>query len=104
MEQIFIDKFFVPATSLAEFAQRMNINRNYIREQPGFVRDDVYERTDENGNFFFVTIAVWQNEAAIQKAKTEVQAEYQRTGFDMPSMLKRLNIEIERGIYQEHIS
>jgi heme-degrading monooxygenase HmoA len=104
MEQIFIDKFFVPGKAKEEFENQMNINRHFIKNLPGFIRDDVYERTDENGNFFYVTMAVWVNEEAIQNAKKEVQSEYQSKGFDMPGMLKRLNIEIDRGVYKLKIS
>jgi hypothetical protein len=99
MEQIFIDKFFVPREAKTEFEYQMNINRHFIKNLPGFIRDDIYERTDENENFFYVTMAVWVNEEAVERAKKEVQSEYQRTGFDMPGMLKRLNIMIERGVY-----
>ncbi|MGH2565692.1 MAG: antibiotic biosynthesis monooxygenase family protein [Ginsengibacter sp.] len=103
MEQIFIDKFFVPGNAKAEFEQQMNINRHFIKKLPGFIRDDVYERTDENGNFFYVTVAVWANEEAIQNAKNAVQVEYQEKGFDMAGMLKRLNILIDRGVYKQKI-
>ena len=81
----------------------MKFNRNIIRQQPGFVSDSVYERTDEKGDFYYVTIAVWENEEAIQNAKKTVQAEYEREGFDMPGMLKRLHISIERGTYKNII-
>jgi len=104
MEQIFIDKFFVPGNAKAEFEERMNINRHFIKNLPGFIRDDVYERTDENGDFFYVTVAVWVNEEAIQNAKKAVQAEYQKKGFDMTAMLKRLNIVIDRGLYTKKIN
>lgn len=104
MEQILIDKFFVPGNAKAEFEERMNINRHFIKKLPGFIRDDVYERTDENGDSFYVTVAVWENEEVIQHAKKAVQAEYQKEGFDMTAMLKRLNIVIDRGVYHQKIS
>jgi len=104
MEQIFIDKFFVPANAKTEFGERMNINRDFIKKLPGFIRDNVCERTDENGDFFYVTVAVWANEEAIQNAKKEVQAEYQKNGFDMTAMLKRLDIVIDRGVYTQKIN
>src|SRR6187431_2206721 len=99
-QQVFIDKFFVPQNSKQEFVERMNINRNFIKGLPGFIEDNVYERTDEQGNFIVVTVAVWQNEEAIKKAKEAVQAEYKRTNFNMPEMLKRLDITIDRGVYK----
>jgi len=99
-EMVFIDKFFVPSGSRTEFEERMNINRNFIHALPGFIQDEVYLRKDENGNFHFITTAVWENEESISQAKEAVQAEYKREGFDMQGMLKRLYITIERGVYQ----
>jgi len=99
-EQVFIDRFIVPQNAKQEFVERMNINRNFIKGLTGFVEDNVYERMDEDGNLIVVTVAVWQNEEAIKKAKEAVQAEYKRLDFNMPEMLKRLNITIDRGIYK----
>ena len=101
MKQIFIDKFVLSENAKAEFLQRMNYNRTFLRKQPGFISDSAYERTDEHGNLVIVTVAIWENEDAITKAKVAVQAEYKRIGFNMPAMLERLNITIERATYHE---
>lgn len=95
-----IDKFFVPAASKAAFYERMHINRNYLQHLPGLIRQDAYEYTDQDGNLICVTVAEWASEEAIAQAKEAVQAEYKREGFDMPGMLKRLNITMDRGIYK----
>ncbi len=102
--QYLIDKFFVPANAIKEFTQRMNINRNFIKNRPGFIEDNVYMRTDENGNQIFVTIAVWKNKEAVKKTFQEVQALYKEEGFDMQGFLKRLNIVIDRGVNFEKIT
>jgi heme-degrading monooxygenase HmoA len=101
MEKVFVDKFFVPKNARNEFYERANINRNFIKKQAGFIKDNVYERVDENGDFSIVTVAVWENDEAIKNAKQAVQAEYKREGFDMQSMLRRLNIVIDRGVYKK---
>jgi hypothetical protein len=98
--QILIDHFIVPEGSKKAFYERMEINRNFIKQLPGFVEDAVYERIDEKGNLVCTTIAVWANEDAINKAREAVQAEYRRQNFNLPEMLKRLNIVIDRGIYK----
>jgi hypothetical protein len=98
-QQIFIDKFFVPAASVNEFTERMNINRKFISKLPGFIKDEAFERRDEQGNLICITIAIWENEAALKKARETVQAEYKREGFDMPAMLNRLQITMDRGLY-----
>lgn len=101
-ERVLIDKFLVPQTSKNGFDERMNINRNFLKTLPGFIEDKVYERTDEIGDFICITVAVWKSEDAIKKAKEAVQASYQKEGFDMQAMLKRLNITfIDRGVYKK---
>lgn len=99
----FIDKFFVPEKGRQEFMERLNINRNFIKTLPGFVEDAAYEHTDEHGNLIFITIAVWENEEALEKAKETVQAAYKKQGFNLAEMIERLKITMDRGIYQEAI-
>jgi heme-degrading monooxygenase HmoA len=99
MKQIFIDKFFVPAKAKQEFLNRMNINRSFIKTLNGFTEDAAYERTDEDGNLICITIAVWENEDVLKKAKEAVREEYKKQGFNMPEMLERLHITIDRGLY-----
>ncbi|HEV8285040.1 MAG TPA: hypothetical protein VGQ09_12070 [Chitinophagaceae bacterium] len=99
-ERIFIDRFIVPQKAKPEFIERMNINRNFIKNLPGFIEDAVYERSDEQGNLICVTVAVWTSEEAIKKAKEAVQAEYKKEGFNLQEMIERLNITmVERGVY-----
>ncbi|SHN44918.1 ester cyclase [Chitinophaga sp. CF418] len=98
---IFIDKFIVPATATNEFLERVKINRDLIKTLPGFIRDAAYSRTDNEGNLIFVTVAVWANKAAFEQARETVQVAYKKEGFDMPEMLKRLDITIDRGVYKE---
>lgn len=95
----FIDKFFVPAAAKNEFLNRMKINRNLIKTLPGFIEDIAYSHTDENGNLTCVTVALWENMEAVHKAKEAVQKAYKEQGFDLPAMLQRLNITIDRGTY-----
>lgn len=103
MKQIFIDKFIVPEKSKQEFLQRVNINRNFIKNLNGFIKDEAYERTDEHGNLIFMTIAVSENEAVLKKAKEAVQASYKKEGFDIAEMFTRLNITMDRNIYKESV-
>ena len=100
----FIDKFFVPAAAIKEFKERVTINRVFIKKLPGFIEDAAYEYTDKDGNLIFITVALWQNSEALNKAKEAVQAEYKKEGFDAQAMFKRLGITADRGIYtQSHL-
>src|SRR5690606_22547648 len=97
----FIDKFIVPAGARKEFIERMCINRDFIRTLPGFMEDAVYEQADGRGNTVIVTVAHWTTAEAVDSAKNAVQAFYREQGFDMPAMLKRLNIILDRGLYND---
>lgn len=100
-KQVFIDKFIIPESSAEEFVQRMNYNRSFIKNLPGFLEDDAYERTDESGNRIVITVAKWESEEALNKAQEAVQAEYKRIGFNPPEFLSRLHITMERAVYRE---
>jgi len=101
MKQIFIDRFSVPQKAFEEFSQRMSYNRSFIKKLPGFIEDTGYERHDEDGNRIVITIAVWESEEAVKKAKEAVQMEYKKIGFNLAEMFARLNITMDRGIYKE---
>ncbi|MBM9499038.1 antibiotic biosynthesis monooxygenase [Leptospira sp. 201903071] len=102
MQKILIDRFIVPKSGREEFFQRVKINRDFIKVLPGFIQDSAYSR-EEDDLLFFVTVAVWKDEVALENAKKEVFEEYKRQGFDIPAMLKRLGISIERGIFEKHV-
>jgi predicted ester cyclase len=97
----FIDKFFVPATAIKEFKERVAINRAFIKKLPGFIEDAAYEYTDKDGNLILITVALWQDSEALNNAKEAVQAQYKKEDFDAPAMFKRLGITADRGIYTQ---
>ncbi|NHA05069.1 antibiotic biosynthesis monooxygenase [Mucilaginibacter sp. HC2] len=97
---VFIDKFVIPQNGKQEFTERMNFNRDFIKNLPGFLGDAAYERIDENGNMICITIANWESEEALNQAKLKVQAEYQRIDFNPAELLSRLNITMVRAVFQ----
>lgn len=94
-----IDKFSVPKASIEEFVKRMNYNRAFIKTLSGFISDQVFEQKDKEGNLILITIAVWENTDKLNEAKTAVQTEYRRIGFNPIEFYQRLNIKMERGEY-----
>jgi len=52
-------------------------------------------------NVVCITVALWENIAAVNQAKEKVQELYRKQGFDLSKMFRRLNISIERGIYRK---
>jgi hypothetical protein len=101
MKQIFIDKFVIPEDVFKEFSERMNYNRNFIKNISGFIQDNVYKSKDESGNIIIITIAEWQDEESLHKAKELVQEEYKKINFNPAEFTARLNIKMERGIFKE---
>jgi len=97
----FIDKFFVPKTSIEAFVKRMNYNRAFIKTLPGFISDEVFEHKDNEGNLTIITIAVWENIGKLNEAKTAVQTEYRRIEFNPNKFYDRLNVKMERGEYSK---
>jgi predicted ester cyclase/heme-degrading monooxygenase HmoA len=95
----FIDKFSVPKTSVEEFVKQMNYNREFIKTLPGFISDQAFEQNNTEDTLTIITIAVWENPDKLNEAKTAVQAEYERIGFNPAEFYQRLNIKMERGQY-----
>ncbi|RAV98949.1 ester cyclase [Pseudochryseolinea flava] len=96
---VFIDKFVIPDGSLTEFTNRLDVNRKMISTMPGFIDDYAYERKDEHGNTIVITVAIWKDEQALQRAKTNVQELYKNEGFNPAAMMQRLNIQMDRATY-----
>jgi quinol monooxygenase YgiN len=95
-----IDAFEVPADALAEFQAAMQRNMAFIKTQPGFLGHVVFTKVSGPTTFNIATIAVWENQAAIDKAAEQVRAYYQRIGFDMPAMIARWGVKASLGYYQ----
>jgi predicted ester cyclase/heme-degrading monooxygenase HmoA len=94
-----IDKFFIPRNSIPEFSAQLQINKKFIKTLPGFIRIEEFEHKDEAGNLNFVTVAFWEKQSSVDSAKAAVQTEFKRTGFNPVDFYERLNIKLERGLY-----
>lgn len=97
---VYVDQFFVPAPAIDSFMQRLQYNRHLLSTLPGLIRQDAYTRKDEQGNLHVITTANWESDAALQHARTVVQETYKKEGFDLPAMLERQHIKLERALYQ----
>ena len=101
MQQILIDKFIVPTEAKEEFLTRLRANLDLIKKQPGFIDTTAYEKSGGEGEFNYVTVAVWENEDVLLNARQTVSTENQKLGFNLPEILKRLNIKIDRAVYKK---
>jgi len=96
----FVDKFFVPKTSIDEFTKQMKYNRAFIANLSGYIRGDAFQKADDEGNLTIMTIAIWENQDKLNEAKQSVQAEFKRIGFNPVEFYQRLNIKMEREQYE----
>ena len=96
----FVDKFFVPKTSIADFTRQLKYNRAFIINLSGYIRGDAFEKTDSDGNFTIMTIAVWESQDKLNEAKQSIQSEFKRIGFNPIEFYQRLNIKMEREQYE----
>lgn len=95
-----IDAFEVPAAARGEFEAAMERNMAFIKTQPGFLGHVVFTKVSGPTTFNVATIAVWEDQAAIDRASVQVRAHYQRIGFDMPAMIARWGVKASLGYYQ----
>ena len=92
-----IDGFSVPDAAREEFEQAMRRNLAFIETLPGFLGHVAFEKTGGPTTLNVVTIAVWEDKEAVDKAGEQVRAYYGRIGFDMPAMLARWGVKAELG-------
>lgn len=100
METVLIDQFVVPESVVDEFLLQVHHSARIIRTRAGFVEGYVFRRTAGDGRVNVVTTAVWANRAAMEEAKQSIAAEFAKVGFNPPDIMKRLGVQIERGVYQ----
>src|SRR5258708_25202049 len=99
MEIVLIDTFIVPEESKNEFRKGAAEAQSFVGSLPGYVEGYIYEQTDGESNYNFLTTAVWKNEEAFENAKKVVLINYQKRGFDPEANRKRLKIEHTRSTY-----
>lgn len=92
-----IDSFTVPEAARKPFEAAMKRNYAFIQTLPGFQGHLFFEKTGGPGNFNLVTLAVWESQDAIDKAVVEVQAYYQRIGFNPAALVAQYGIKAELG-------
>lgn len=95
----FVDEFEIPKEYYIQFKEKLDYNRNFIKNINGFIKDEVVKNADELDNINIITIAIWKDEQSLNQAKKLVQSEYRRIGFDPTKFNQNLNIKMKRGTY-----
>lgn len=95
-----VDKFNVPKASMESFKALVERTHQVLQQQPGFIRDLILEQVDGAGKFNIVTIAEWQDQAAIEQARRVITELHAAMEFNPQETMQRLGIEADFGNYQ----
>lgn len=99
-EHVFrIDSFAVPDEALDTFRRNADKTLSLLRQQPGFVRDQVFERVSGPGRFNIVTVVEWMNAEAQAPAAAQVQALHRALGFDGQAFTQQHGIDESKASY-----
>jgi heme-degrading monooxygenase HmoA len=100
MQKVLIDKFVVPEESKAAFREVSRTIQGILKTLPGFVEGFVFEKREGDGRENVMTTAVWDSEHAFNEAKSRMAVELRQRGIDPPDVMRKLNVQIERGVYE----
>src|SRR5215475_7063947 len=99
MQTVLIDKFVVREESRAAFLEVSRRIQGVLKTLPGFVEGFVYEKREGAGRDDVITIAVWKTEDAYNDARKAMGIKLQELGLDPQEIMRRLNVQMERGVY-----
>ena len=99
MQTVLIDKFVVREESRTAFLEASRKIQGVLKALPGFVEGFVHEKREGAGRDDIVTTAVWENEDAYNSARKAMGIKLQELGLDPQEIMRRLNVEMERGVY-----
>jgi len=100
----FVDRFTFPKDSFDDFLARMTMNREYIRTMDGFIRDEAMISEDPDGTIVVMTVAVWKDQACMEKAKESVFKKFKMDGFDPREFYQKFHIKADRRVFSPLIS
>lgn len=95
-----IDKISIPKKAIAEYSQKSLFIRNTLRQQPGFVKYEIFQQTGDSGDLRVITVATWADRQRMEDARVVIREAMQKAGIKMPAFLEQHGITMERGIYQ----
>ncbi|MDR2274852.1 MAG: antibiotic biosynthesis monooxygenase [Sphingobacterium sp.] len=95
-----IDKISIPKKAIAAYSEKSIFIRNTLRQQPGFVKYEIFQQTGDRGDLLVITVATWSDRQHIDNARLVIREEMQKVGINMPAFLEQNGITMERDIYQ----
>lgn len=94
-----VDKFVVPAAAREEFLSKVRPTHELFDTLEGCRQNLVLEQVAGPGEFNIVTIVEWDNAAAVEKAKSAVQALHARLGIRPREVFARLGVKADMASY-----
>lgn len=93
-----IGKIFVPQASLKGFREQ-NFTSKFLKQLPGFIKGEAYEKLDEADNLHMVTMTVWANAEAYNNAQRALKEYYESLNFNPLEFRERMKIVFENDVY-----
>ena len=96
-----VDSFTVPVAARDEFLDRLVVIRDFLQSQPGCLFNRIAESAAENGVVRMMTIVEWHDQRAVQNARANAAAHYERTGFNPREFMEKLGITPDFGLFRD---
>ncbi|HYW58347.1 MAG TPA: antibiotic biosynthesis monooxygenase [Polaromonas sp.] len=96
-----VDKFVVPAGSLAEFVEQIRQVHRTLAGLPGCLQKHLLTQTSGDAEFNVVTIVQWVDADAVASAQAVIQKKFKDEKFDQASFRKKLGVRGDSGFYAE---
>lgn len=94
-----IDKFIVPAKSMARFMTQVRATHLILDGAEGCLQNLVLEQVSGPGEFNVVTFVEWSNVDAFEVAKTVLQTHHAASGFVPKQFMKELDVRADIANY-----
>lgn len=95
-----IDKFAVPAAVMPDFLPRLRRIDGLLAQQPGCLQNLVLVASDASAEFNVLTLVEWADAEAMATARTAVQAQYAKEGFDPAAFMRQLGVRADLGSFE----
>jgi hypothetical protein len=96
-----VDSFTVPVAARDEFLDRLVVIRDFLQSQSGCLFNRIAETAAENGVVRMMTIVEWRDQGAVQNARANAAAYYERTGFNPQELMDKLGITPDFGLFRD---
>ena len=95
-----IDKISIPQKAITAYSEKSLFIRNTLRQQPGFVKYEIFQQTGDSGDLQVITVATWAYRQRMDDAGVVIRELMKKAGINMPTFLEQNGITMERDIYQ----